>query len=105
LRETIQDFPLDDESLHEVHIRRRFGKGLEDFVISYCVREAGARKELVCYDCKHGGPHRDIRYLPKNDKRARQFLQGDIKIIEEEAYWDIVRNWKKYYEEYKSLKK
>ncbi|MFH0835733.1 MAG: hypothetical protein V1834_01060 [Candidatus Micrarchaeota archaeon] len=106
MREFDFEIPLDDDRCHFVFVAMKFGAGLEDYVIVYYAVEGGRRVPLVCFDLSHGFPHKDLRYLPKKDKRRKQRLAPKpLQELFDESLEDIRSNWRRYYEEYLRCRK
>ncbi len=105
-REENFELALDAEMNHSLRAYKRYGNfGLEDFVIIYFVSEGDKQVPLVTYDLAHGFAHRDLRFLPAGDKRRKKRLEDKpLNELFDFAFEDVLCNWHKYFQEYKSLK-
>ncbi len=97
-------FPLDNEGKNLIRVIKVYSKGLVDITVVYYTIKEGRAIPLVTYDMTHGFAHRDIRYLPKKDKRRKKEIK--TKSIEEFldiAIDDILKNWRRYLREYEEM--
>lgn len=101
VREESYEEVLDEEGRHRIYVSKHYEHGLAGFVLVYFVIENGSNMEIATWDCAHGFAHRDLLYLPEDDKRRKLALSpAPLGEQFDEALDDVYRNWRRYYEEF-----